>query len=96
MISDGIISQLQWHIQGHTFQFDTRVLPFKGYDLILGANWLEKHSPMWFHWKKKWMKFTHQNKRILLSGVQDDVVHYTQVPGHKLKGDCSRFGILVG
>lgn len=86
MVSDGVIPQLQWHIQGHTFQFDTRILPFKGYDLILGADWLEEHGSMWFHWKKKCMKFTHQRKRILLQGVKDELTQCTQLPAHKLKG----------
>lgn len=52
MLSDGVIPSLQWNIQGYTFEFDSRILPFKGYDLILGADWLENHSPMWFHWKR--------------------------------------------
>jgi hypothetical protein len=79
---------------GHTFKFDTRVLSFKGYDLILGADWLEEHSPMWFHWKKKWMKFTYQNKRILSKGVRDDLIVFSQVPAHKLKGLLKR-GVIT-
>lgn len=85
MLYEGIIHNVQWHIQGHTFQSDTRILPFKGYDLILGAYWLEDHSPMWFHWKKKYMKFTKGNRRILLQGVRDELTTCSQVPGYKLK-----------
>jgi len=84
---------LQWVVQGHNFHFDARVLSFKGYDLILGADWLEEHSSMWFHWKKKWMKFTHNNKRILLQGVKDDLTVCSQVPAYKLKGLLKRGAI---
>lgn len=45
---------------------------------------------MWFHWKKKSMKFTYQDKRILLQGVRDDLVTCSQVLGHKLKGLLKR------
>ena len=93
LLSDKVIPQLQWVVQGHSFHFDARVLSFKGYDLILGADWLEEHSPMWFHWKKKWMKFTHNNKRILLQGVKDDLTVCSQVPAYKLKGLLKRGAI---
>ena len=49
MVSDTFVPQLKWFVQGHTFSYDARVLPIQGYDLILGADWLEDHSPMWIH-----------------------------------------------
>ena len=52
MVSDKMIMKLQWFIQGHTFSYDTRILPLKHYDMILGADWLEQHSPTWIHLKK--------------------------------------------
>lgn len=27
---------------------------------------------MWVHWKRRWMRFTHENRRIKLKGIQDD------------------------
>jgi hypothetical protein len=86
MLSDKYIPHLQWHLQGHCFTYDTRILPLKCYDMILGADWLEDHSPMWIHWKRKLMKFTHNKKRVVLKGVSDTVSHCTQLSSHKLKG----------
>jgi hypothetical protein len=40
MPSDQYIPQLQWHVQGHTFAYDTRILPIKCYDMILGQTGL--------------------------------------------------------
>lgn len=49
MLSDQYVPQLQWHVQGHCFTYDTRILPIKCYDMIIGVDWLEDHSPMWIH-----------------------------------------------
>lgn len=49
MLSNTIIQNMQWHVQGHSFIHDIRVLPLKCYDMVLGANWLEEQSPMWIH-----------------------------------------------
>jgi hypothetical protein len=38
--------------------------------MILGEDWLEACSPMWIHWVKKQMRFTHKGKRIMLKGIQ--------------------------
>lgn len=62
MQSDTDVPNLTWLIQGHTFSYNARVLPLKCYDLILGADWLEDHSPTWIHWQKKIMKFPHNGQ----------------------------------
>jgi hypothetical protein len=66
MTCDTMVQQLKWWVQGHTFTSDARVLQLKGYDMILGADWLAAHSPMYIHWQKKKMRFTHQGARITL------------------------------
>lgn len=43
------VPSFQWFTQGHSFAYDTRVLPIKGFNMILGVDWLEDHSPMWVH-----------------------------------------------
>uniref|UniRef100_A0A0A8Y0Z0 Uncharacterized protein n=1 Tax=Arundo donax TaxID=35708 RepID=A0A0A8Y0Z0_ARUDO len=86
MLCSQIIPQLQWFIQGHTFSQDVKVLPLKCYDLILGADWLEDHSPMSIHWGLKCMRFTHNRHQILLQGIQDDVSKCPEVSAKKLDG----------
>lgn len=70
MLCDTYIPQLQWFIQGHSFSYDARVLPLSGFDMIIGADWLEDHSPMWIHQKKKILSLPHKGKRIRLRGLQ--------------------------
>jgi hypothetical protein len=47
------VPQFTWLTQGHTFSSDVKVFPLHCYDLILGMDWLESHSPMLIHWKGK-------------------------------------------
>jgi len=35
-----------WYTQGHTFSSSFKILPLGSYDVILGMDWLEYHSPM--------------------------------------------------
>jgi hypothetical protein len=41
-----MVNNLQWWIQDSTFSISARILELAAYDLILGMDWLEEHSPM--------------------------------------------------
>lgn len=90
MLSDTHIPNFQWFMQGHTFTYDTRILPSQDYDMILGANWLEDHSPMWIHWRQKKIRLPHNGKRIQLTGIRDELSQCTKISGHKLRGLLNR------
>jgi predicted aspartyl protease len=49
LISSQFISQALWFIGDIAFQSDLRVLPLSSYDMIIGMDWLEQHSPMRVH-----------------------------------------------
>lgn len=68
MICDQKIPDLQWSAQGHTFFSSMGIIPLKCFDMIIGADWLEDHSPMWVHWGRKIMRFTSARKRVTLLG----------------------------
>jgi hypothetical protein len=46
LMSKQFIPDCQWYWGGVTFQTDFKLLSLDGYDLILGMDWLESHSPM--------------------------------------------------
>ncbi|XP_040259896.1 uncharacterized protein [Aegilops tauschii subsp. strangulata] len=64
------ITRCSWSVQGHKFCTDLKVLPLGCYDMIIGMDSLEEHSPMDVHWGQKHMSFDHHGKRITLRGVQ--------------------------
>jgi hypothetical protein len=93
LIASSVVNNLTWWSQGNTFTHDTRVLPLGVYDLILGMDWLEKHSPMWVDWKRKEMRFTYQGKRITLVGVKDCTSKCLPLKLKKLKGLIRKGGV---
>jgi len=56
-------------IDGYCFLLNLRVLPLNCYDIILGMDWLEQHSPMTIDWKKKSLDFLYLGSEIRLQGV---------------------------
>lgn len=61
--------------------------------MILGIDWLEAHSPMWIHWKRKKLRFTHKGQRITLTGVKDCTSSCFKLKTRKLKGLLRTGGI---
>jgi hypothetical protein len=64
LISSQEVQDFSWLTQGCTFQTTVKVLPLQFYDIVLGIDWLECHSPMWVHWKRKIMRFNHMGKEF--------------------------------
>lgn len=56
------------------------------YDLILGADWLEDHSPIWAHWCKRMLRFTHEGRQVTLIGIQDNKTLCQPVSARKMQG----------
>jgi len=67
-----VISQAIWFIDDVAFQSDLRVLPLTAYDLIIGMDWLEAHSPMRVHWLDKWMEISYAGHSVVLQGILPD------------------------
>jgi hypothetical protein len=86
LISSQVIPKFQWMIQGHSFAYDARVLPLKSFDMIIGADWLEDHSPTWIHWKKKQMRFPLNGRKVEVHGLTGDLSSCKSISTGKLKG----------
>lgn len=54
-----------YSIQGHKFSSDFRILELKGYDIVLGCDWIYDYSPVGLDLKKR--EFTIQKMATLLS-----------------------------
>jgi hypothetical protein len=93
MMSNQEPKNFSWLFQGHTFTTDVRVLPLQCYDLVLGMDWLEAHSPMWVHGKRKIMSFSHNSMRIALYGAKPKVQSHLKISGKKLKGLLRKGGV---
>lgn len=50
--------QCKYNIQGTPFTSNFRILQLKGYDIILGADWIYQHSPVTLDYKRMLLKAT--------------------------------------
>jgi hypothetical protein len=57
LVSEKMVSKLEWWCQGHTLTADMRVLDLRAYDAILGYDWLKIHSPISCHWENRTIEF---------------------------------------
>jgi hypothetical protein len=90
MVSNKMVPDFKWFIQGHTFSYPARILPLKCFDMIIGADWLEDHSPTWIHWKKKQMRFPHLGKKVMIRGITHKSDTCRKITPRKLKGLLKR------
>lgn len=57
------IPACQWQSHGTQFTTNIKILPLGSYDVILGIDWLARHSPMNAHWMEKpWISSTKGSK----------------------------------
>jgi hypothetical protein len=65
MISNTTCINTTYSIQGHTFQSDLRLVDFKGYDLVFGADWLYTHSPVGLDLKRREFSITKEATHLV-------------------------------
>jgi hypothetical protein len=65
---------VEWFLQGFAFCSDLKILPLKRFDMIVGIDWLEKHSPMKIPWAQKWLTISYLNTHVTLQGLLPGVV----------------------
>ena len=76
MIADGRvlscsmeIPNCDWYVQGHSYKTTLKLLPLGNYDVILGMDWLELHSPMKIDWVQKWIEFPYCQQQVRIQGI---------------------------
>jgi hypothetical protein len=67
LLSDAILHKCPIIIQKHKFVTDFKVLPLKGYDMVLGVSWLKLYSPTTFDWLKRTLAVTVQNQELVFT-----------------------------
>lgn len=89
-----IIPQCDWWIESHCFKTDFRLIPLGSYDIILGMDWLEQHSPMNIDWVQKWVEFQHLKETVRLQGISTAVGHCAEISMEQLSGMAKSGSIM--
>jgi hypothetical protein len=53
LVTNAVVQQCTFSIQKIKFESTFRVLPLKGYDIVLGASWLKQYTPTTFDWASR-------------------------------------------
>jgi len=77
LISNAVIKKSTITIQKMKFNTDFKVLPLKGYDMVLGVSWLKKYNPATFDWVNR--KLT-----ITVEGQEHSFTNFLSLKKHKL------------
>jgi Reverse transcriptase (RNA-dependent DNA polymerase)/RNase H-like domain found in reverse transcriptase/Retroviral aspartyl protease/Retrotransposon gag protein len=95
MITDSKCTSLHFSIQGYDFEHELRLLPVRGYSMILGLDWLSQFEPMTVDWKHKWVKFSLHSQMVRLQ-VQDEKVIIQMCEGVEIEKEVkSQSEIMV-
>ena len=65
MVTESACLSYPYSIQNHHFSSDFRLLEVKGYDIILGADWIFLHSPVGLDLKTRELSITHYGNSII-------------------------------
>lgn len=55
LMSNRWVNDFTWGIHGTTFTNSSRLLQSDGYDLILGCDWMDTHSPISLIFEERWL-----------------------------------------
>jgi hypothetical protein len=73
------IRQAAWYIQDNKFVANLKVIPLPYYDIILGIDWLQQHSPMNIVCLNKWVILQSNGNSIILHGLQPSVPAFSLI-----------------
>ncbi|XP_026399137.1 uncharacterized protein LOC113294990 [Papaver somniferum] len=71
LVSSSKCPRFQWEMQSNKFQFDMRILPLGGCDMVLGVDWMKGISPIKFDFKKLTVSFSSKGKNVVLQGITE-------------------------
>ena len=69
LVSPGKCTQVYLKLQKIPFVSDFFVLPLEGYDVVLGTKWLRMLGSIEWDFEKLFMKFTWNDKEVVLCGI---------------------------
>ncbi|XP_074282563.1 uncharacterized protein LOC141607104 [Silene latifolia] len=76
IISKSMCQGFKWHIQGHGFATDVKLVPLGGCEMVLGIQWLESLGPVLWDFKQIRMEFTVQKRKHVLRGCQSRTLQW--------------------
>lgn len=74
-----------WTVQEVEFCTTLCLLPLGCYDIMLGMDWLQAHSPMFVHRGENLMSFQHAGRAVTLHGIRPHITECGVVTAAQLE-----------
>lgn len=62
LVNQSVLHGVPWIVDDYTLITNFRTLPLTNFDVIIGMDWLEEHSPMQIDWRHKWLAVPHDGQ----------------------------------
>jgi hypothetical protein len=62
LVTGSQVEDIAYTIHNHQFKNSFKILPLKGYDIVLGGDWLLTHSPVKFDYATRKLKIRLEGK----------------------------------
>lgn len=69
LTSTAVVPNCEFQLAKHTLQYNFRVLPLPGYDVILGYDWFTLMSPVVFNIPENTFSFSLQGKTTVTAAI---------------------------
>ncbi|GKC88258.1 putative mitochondrial protein [Tanacetum coccineum] len=69
LISQYMVKDFQWKLQGVVFETDVMLLPLGGCEIVLGVQWLSTLGTIQWNFKDLVMKFLYEGQKVVLRGT---------------------------
>lgn len=90
LLCNTFIPQCQWTCQGQEFNTDFKIISLGVYEVILGMDWLKKHSPMYIDWEAHDLSVTTSAGPVELQAVAKDVQQCLVISSQELMNSCKQ------
>jgi hypothetical protein len=88
--SNAACSDCQYTVQGYTFKNDFRLLQLKGYDIILGTDWMLTHSPVKWDFKSQSLKIRYYGLQKIIFRPDTHPLECSVIPSEQLDKAMSK------
>lgn len=88
LLTSKVTTSFCWKIQEYDFWHPLGLLHKEGFDLILGCDWVEAHSPIKIEYEKMLVIVSVNGKKVRLH-AQNNKVHCQMINSHTLHKICS-------
>ncbi|GJT44210.1 hypothetical protein Tco_0952925 [Tanacetum coccineum] len=73
-----LLRKFTWQLQGEVFETDAMLVPLRGYEMVLGVQWLATLGNILWNFNELRMAFEYKGRTVTLRGTQKSTLQWMQ------------------